>query len=74
MSTGGTFDLAHRYDVAITIPDPGANSKCHHVPTLPVLSRELRASCGLDAVIGRDVLKDCLLVYDGPAETFSLTF
>ena len=32
------------------------------------------ASQGISALIGRDILASCVLIYNGPARTFTLTF
>jgi len=41
--------------------------------TVPVIATEL-TSQGISALIGRDVLASCLLIYDGISGTFTLAF
>ncbi|HYL73943.1 MAG TPA: hypothetical protein VEU96_07035, partial [Bryobacteraceae bacterium] len=42
-------------------------------PNVPVAGAQL-AIQGIQALVGRDILKSCLLVYDGQAGTFTLAF
>jgi hypothetical protein len=72
-STGTTPHDAEQFDIALVIPaTPGA------LPlgfgTIPVISSELLAMGGFHALIGRDILDRCLLVYDGAAKLFTLAF
>jgi hypothetical protein len=69
-STQGSAHSCSQYDVSFLIHHP-RNSPV--VPAIPVLAT-LLASQGIQALIGRDVLSMCLLVYDGTAGTFSLSF
>jgi hypothetical protein len=43
------------------------------LPAVSVLESALKVQ-GIDALIGRDVLQYCLLVYDGRASTISMAF
>lgn len=70
-STGTTPHLADEYDVGLTIPD-GASPL--FLQTIPVVASELLTSHGFHALIGRDILEHCLLVYNGKESFFSLAF
>lgn len=71
-TTGASPQPLNRYDVDL---------KCLTTPLenlflfedFPVLEAPLAAQ-GIQALIGRDILERCLFVYDGPANTFSLSF
>jgi predicted aspartyl protease len=65
-STGGNPHTCNQYDVSLWLPS-AQNIKF----TIPVIESRL-AALGLDVLLGRDVLDDCLLVYNGPTRTFSL--
>lgn len=72
-TTGATPHAADQYDVGLLIP-PAAP---HHLPyvlgTLPVTASDLSVQ-GLQALIGRDILRDCLLAYNGTMGFFTLAF
>jgi hypothetical protein len=72
-STGATPVSVDTYDVSLTIfaATPHAPLMLH---TIPVSSSELLAAQGFHALIGRDILKNCLLTYDGQGGLFSLAF
>jgi hypothetical protein len=64
-----------RHDVAIYLPK--ASGGCQlWLQVLPVLAGEMLAhkERGLDGVLGRDVLDGCLFTYNGPEQTFTLSF
>jgi hypothetical protein len=69
-STSGTPHLADQYDVSLVLLHPRLQLTLH---ALPVIASTLKNQ-GIQALIGRDVLKGCLLVYDGAAGLFSLAF
>lgn len=70
-STQGAAVQQPVYDVSIWL---------YHRPTKHVWQRSLPVCCaglkvqGTDMLIGRDVLKECLLVYDGGAGRYALAF
>jgi len=55
---------------------PGASAS--HVPlfisNLPVVCAELLHAQGFHVLVGRDILSECLLVYDGVNGFFSLAY
>jgi hypothetical protein len=65
--------MASQYDVSLTIPSVANRpSLFHH--TIPVVEAQLLAAQGFHVLIGRDVLRGCLLTYDGMSGLFSLAF
>lgn len=69
-STGNTPHLCNQYDVGIMIYHP---EKQIFVFNMPIIESRLR-SFGYDALVGRDVLEKCLLVYNGADATCTLSF
>jgi hypothetical protein len=69
-STGTKYEERSLYDASLVI---GEGYPTPLALTLPVLESDF-ASEGFLALIGRDVLDQCFLMYDGPAATFSLFF
>ncbi|HEX9670850.1 MAG TPA: hypothetical protein VGC93_15365 [Thermoanaerobaculia bacterium] len=72
-STGATPHDTEQFDVALVIPATAGMTPLLF-PTIPVISSELLVHQGFHALIGRDILDRCLLVYDGAAKTFTLAF
>jgi hypothetical protein len=73
--TTGTQPLAaDQYDVSILIPGATATHAPLHVLTIPVIAAELLQAQGFHALIGRDVLAECLLFYNGPTNQFTLAY
>jgi predicted aspartyl protease len=71
-STGGTPATVLQYDVSLMLAHlPSLGFK--YFSTVPVIATDF-SSRPFKALIGRDVLKECLLVYDGGAGIFSLAF
>jgi len=61
-----------QYDVGLAIFGRREDPPLIH-RTIPVIGTDLSAQ-GIDALVGRDVLKDCVLVYNGGTGTFTLAF
>ena len=70
-STWGTRALAFRYHVSLSLP--GEQVEMHFEEAL-VLGAPFHQSEGIQALIGRDILEECLFVYDGVRRLFSLGF
>jgi hypothetical protein len=71
-TAGGSFQV-NLYRVSLTISGSGATAG----PTLvqpDLLVSELTVPLPFDVLIGLDVLRECLLVLDGPGEQFILGF
>jgi hypothetical protein len=62
-STGTTPHMADQYDVSLIIPGPTGMPL--HLPTLGVSCTHLLLAQGFHALIGRDVLAQCVVTYNG---------
>ncbi len=71
-STGGNHHYCNQYDVSLFIPGAIATAG-HFIPAIPVIETHLRGQ-GIDGLIGRDVLKECTLIYNGLTSMFTLAF
>jgi hypothetical protein len=71
-STGATPVQVNTFDVGIIIPLATVGQN-HVIGALQVIESSLTVQ-GIQALIGRDVLSNSLLVYDGRANIFSLAF
>jgi len=71
-TTGATPANCDQYDVSLFIPCPKDFPFMKSV--IPVGTLDLLASVGLHALIGRDILSECLLVYNGKEGTFALGY
>lgn len=69
-STGQQAHHANLYDVSLMLVHP---QLILTQPNVPVAEAQL-AIQGIQALVGRDILKSCLLVYDGQASAFTLAF
>jgi len=69
-STGTTAHQVNTFDVAIVVPVAPLNFT---LAAIQVFGSSLNVQ-GIQALIGRDILSNCLLVYDGRAGIFSLAF
>lgn len=71
-STGAQGFETDQYDARLTIW-AGDNDAPLEIPIIPIVASELKVQ-GIDALIGRDVLEHCILMYNGDTEFFSLAF
>jgi hypothetical protein len=63
-----------RYTAGVTLLHPSGKPGQHLIiPAIAVTALNL-GSFGVEAVIGRDVLAQCILIYDGVAGTFAITY
>jgi predicted aspartyl protease len=69
-STQGSAVAHGMYDAGIIIQASSGNLS---IGTLPVVEARLTMQ-GFDVLMGRDVLANCVLIYDGFAGTFTLSF
>ena len=69
-STRGAPVAFDQYDVMLRLLHPKLSI---YFQALPVIAAKVEAQ-GFQALIGRDVLKECLFVYNGAANIFSLAF
>ena len=71
-TTGAIYQLMNRYDVDLELLAT-PTQRLFLLEDFPVLEAPLAAQ-GIEGLIGRDVLSRCVFVYDGTANTFSLSF
>ncbi|HSH39257.1 MAG TPA: hypothetical protein VK993_10755 [Chthoniobacterales bacterium] len=69
-STAGQPHACNTYDIHLTLSHPALS---FYIGALPVIQSSLHHQ-GIQALIGRDVLGNCLLVYDGRAGIYILGF
>lgn len=70
-STGGTPHSCNTYDISLMVPAP--KGLPFVIAALPVIESNLKIQ-GIDGLIGRDVLAQCTLFYNGPQGTYSLAY
>jgi hypothetical protein len=63
-----------RYTAGVTLMHPSGKHGQHLVVQALAVTAVSLGAFGVDAVIGRDVLAQCVLIYDGAAGTFTLTY
>jgi hypothetical protein len=71
-STGNVPQDADTYDVGIFIPNAGQTALI--IPVLAVCASELYQGQGFHALIGRDILERCILIYNGTVPYFSISY
>lgn len=71
-TTGATPLNRDQYDISLQIPHPQLYPLLRN--TIAVVEAELFLIQGFHVLIGRDVLGDCVLVYHGDAEFYSLSY
>jgi len=72
-STGPAAHVAEQYDVSVVIPGAGTHHVPLALPAVPVMAAHLSIQ-GIDALIGRDVLRDCIFIYNGSVGLFTIAF
>ena len=72
-TTGNQPVSANTYDVSLAITAM-AGLASFVLNTIPIIQSDLQSSQGIQALIGRDVLKLCHLTYDGRNGLFSLAY
>ncbi|WP_224796723.1 aspartyl protease family protein [Pandoraea sputorum] len=72
-STNGTPHVCNLYDVQLLVPGQTGIEAPFIIPAMPVTESHL-ASQGITGLIGRDVLSKCVLVYNGAANFYSLSY
>jgi hypothetical protein len=70
-STGQNPHSCNEYDVSLSLLYSGGEL---HFPLVPVVESEFVGPDGIKGLIGRSILSDCLFVYNGPEDLFSLAF
>jgi hypothetical protein len=69
-TAAGQPHSCNTYDIHLTLSHPALSFS---ITALPVIQSNLHHQ-GIQALIGRDVLANCLLVYDGRAGSYVLAF
>ncbi len=72
-STGTDVVTVDQYDVSLAIYST-TTEPSYGIPNLPIIESELRTKQGLDLLIGRDVLSQCILHYNGQTGLYTLAF
>jgi hypothetical protein len=73
-STGNQPVPFDQYDVSLGVPPASAQQLPLYIGTLPVICTELLTSQGFHVLVGRDVLSQCLLIYNGTTNLFTLSY
>lgn len=73
-STGNQTHTTETYDIDLTIGGANPTDIPLLITNLRISASELYLHQGIHALIGRDVLKRCFLVYNGSVNLFSLCF
>ncbi len=71
-STGAVAVQQALYDVSVMISNGNRSSLI--IPSLPVLESELLLGQGFHVLVGRDILSQCILIYDGSSGLFTLSY
>jgi hypothetical protein len=73
-STGGTPHTTQQYDMRLIIPGPSPMHPALDLRNIPVAAAEIMIHQGFHALIGRDILRHCLLTYNGTTGLFTLAY
>ncbi len=71
-STGETPHQAEQFDASLIIPAPQGPALVFR--TIPVVASALLAAQGFHALIGRDLLDQCVFFYNGSLKLFTLAY
>jgi len=71
-STAGSVHYCDQYDVSLFIPG-NAGIGGHIVAAIPIITTHLRSQ-GIDGLLGRDVLNNCVVIYNGSASFLTLAY
>ena len=70
----GGLSLAPQFVVGFRILHPSGNDRSDLVFHETEVIEHLLGAPGYQALIGRDILSRCIFTFDGPANTFTLTY
>jgi hypothetical protein len=70
-STQGNPHQCSTYDVMLFIPSSASGG--HFIEVMPVFETHLSGQ-GIDGLLGRDVLQNCVLIYNGTTNLFTLSY
>jgi len=71
-STSGQAAQLPQYDVTLGITHPSGNNLI--IETVPIIAIPNFQRAGISALVGRDVLANCLFIYNGTEKSFTLGF
>jgi hypothetical protein len=72
-STGMQPHTAPQYDIMLVIPGAPGHPPATF-PTIAVLAVDLLEAQGFHALIGRDLLADCVFIYNGATKLFTFAY
>ena len=72
-SSGAKPVACFQYDVGLVIPSGGVAFVTHNLLVIEAVADSLHPQ-GIQALIGRDILKHCLLNYNGVVDFFTLAY
>ncbi len=61
-----------QFDVTLGITHPSGNNLI--IETVPIIAIPNFQRAGISALVGRDVLANCLFIYNGTEKSFTLGF
>jgi hypothetical protein len=71
----GGWSFQVQYDISLTILHPqGGRRSDLSIPALSIVDITLAPFLGYEALVGRDVLERCLLIYQGQGKSFTLAY
>lgn len=73
-STGSEPVNVNEYDVSLSIFGPSTDHPPYCIPNLAVVESQLLQAHGFHALIGRDVLSNCVFSYNGALRLYTLAF
>lgn len=73
-STGAGTHTTNTYDVDFTIAGTTPNDSTLVLENLRITSSQLFLQQGIHALIGRDILSRCILIYNGSIAHFTLSY
>lgn len=73
-SSGSNPDQHDQFDIGLLIPGSDRSHLPLHLDAVSVVAAELLANQGFEVLIGRDILSDCILIYNGPVGVFTMAF
>jgi hypothetical protein len=73
VTAGNKPESRDQYDVALIIPS-GPTDPVLILGAIPVVASNLKQDQGFDALIGRDILSQCILNYNGTMKTFTIAY
>lgn len=70
-TTNGVPHQCNLYDISLIIPAP--KGQPFYIDALPIVESSLKSQ-GIDGLLGRDVLANCVLIYNGSIGWYTLSY